>query len=154
MSELADKIQKDLVAAMKNRDELKLSTLRMLKAAMQLAMTEKGHKGDLKDDEFVALVRRLIKQRVEAAELYKKGGANDRAESELAEVKVLESYMPAQLSDDEIAEIVAKTAEALGVKGPKDMGKLMGKTMAAVKGKADGSKVREIVQQYLSKLVK
>ena len=90
MSDLAGKIQSDLVAAMKNKDELKLSVLRMLKSAMQLAQVEKGKENALTDDDVLVLVRRLIKQRVEAAEMYKSGGAADRAERELAEAQVLE----------------------------------------------------------------
>ena len=101
----------------------------------------------------LVLVRRLIKQRVEAAEMYKSGGAADRAERELAEAQVLEIYQPAQLSDEDILKIVAKVAEETGAAGPKDMGKMMGKTMAAVKGQADGNRVKSAVQHYLNQLV-
>ena len=154
MSDLAGKIQSDLVAAMKNKDELKLSVLRMLKSAMQLAQVEKGKENALTDDDVLVLVRRLIKQRVEAAEMYKSGGAADRAERELAEAQVLEIYQPAQLSDEDILKIVAKVAEEeTGAAGPKDMGKMMGKTMAAVKGQADGNRVKSAVQHYLNQLV-
>lgn len=153
MSDLAGKIQSDLVAAMKNKDELKLSVLRMLKSAMQLAQVEKGRENALTDDDVLVLVRRLIKQRVEAAEMYKSGGAADRAERELAEAQVLEIYQPAQLSDEDILKIVAKVAEETGAAGPKDMGKMMGKTMAAVKGQADGNRVKSAVQHYLNQLV-
>ena len=85
MSDLAVKVQSDLVAAMKNKDELTLSVLRMLKSSIQLMQVEKGKDKELTDDDVLVLVRRLIKQRVEAAEMYKAGGANDRAERELAE---------------------------------------------------------------------
>ena len=153
MSDSAGKIQSDLVASMKNKDELKLSVLRMLKSAMQLAQVEKGKENALTDDDVLVLVRRLIKQRVEAAEMYKSGGAADRAERELAEAQVLEIYQPAQLSDEDILKIVAKVAEETGAAGPKDMGKMMGKTMAAVKGQADGNRVKSAVQHYLNQLV-
>ena len=153
MSDLANKIQNDLVAAMKNKDELTLSVLRMLKSAIQLAQVEKGKDNALTDDDVLALVRRLIKQRIEAAEMYKNGGAADRAERELAEVKALEAYQPAQLSDEDILKVVVRVAEETGAKGPKDMGKMMGKAMAAVKGQADGSRVKGAVQQYLNQLV-
>ncbi|WP_034444174.1 GatB/YqeY domain-containing protein [Cloacibacillus evryensis] len=153
MSDLAGKIQSDLVVAMKNKDELKLSVLRMLKSAMQLAQVEKGKENALTDDDVLVLVRRLIKQRVEAAEMYKSGGAADRAERELAEAQVLEIYQPAQLSAEDILKIVAKVAEETGAAGPKDMGKMMGKTMAAVKGQADGNRVKSAVQHYLNQLV-
>ncbi len=153
MSGLVDKIQSNLVTAMKNKDELTLSVLRMLKSSIQLAQVEKGKDNALTDDDVLVLVRRLIKQRTEAAEMYKSGGAADRAERELAEIKVLEAYQPAQLSDEDILKIVAKVAEETGAAGPKDMGKMMGKTMAAVKGQADGNRVKSAVQQYLSQLV-
>ena len=153
MSGLVDKIQSNLVTAMKNKDELTLSVLRMLKSSIQLAQVEKGKDNALTDDDVLVLVRRLIKQRTEAAEMYKNGGAADRAERELAEIKVLEVYQPAQLSDEDILKIVAKVAEETGAAGPKDMGKMMGKTMAAVKGQADGNRVKSAVQQYLSQLV-
>ncbi|MDO5114747.1 MAG: GatB/YqeY domain-containing protein [Synergistaceae bacterium] len=152
MSDLAVKIQSDLVTAMKNKDELKLSVLRMLKSAIQLAQVEKGREVSLSDDDILVLVRRLIKQRAEAAEMYKSGGAGDRAARELEEIKVLEAYQPAQLSDEDILKIVARIAEESGAAGPKDMGKMMGKTMAAVKGQADGNRVKAAVQQYLSQL--
>lgn len=153
MSGLVDKIQSNLVTAMKNKDELTFSVLRMLKSSIQLAQVEKGKDNALTDDDVLVLVRRLIKQRSEAAEMYKNGGASDRAERELAEIKVLEAYQPAQLSDEDILKIVAKVAEETGAAGPKDMGKMMGKTMAAVKGQADGNRVKSAVQQYLSQLV-
>ena len=152
MSDLAVKVQSDLVAAMKNKDELTLSVLRMLKSSIQLMQVEKGKDKELTDDDVLVLVRRLIKQRVEAAEMYKAGGANDRAERELAEVKVLEAYQPAQMSDEDIAALVAKIAGEVGAKGPKDMGKVMGKVMAAVKGQADGNRVKAAVQQHLASL--
>ena len=152
MSDLSERIQHDLTAAMKAKDELTLSVLRMLKSAEQLAQVEKGKDNLLTDDEVLVIVRRLIKQRNEAAEMYKAGGALDRAEAELAEAKILEVYQPAQLSDEDLAKIVAETAAQVGASGPKDMGKLMGKSIASVKGQADGNRVKEQVQKYLASL--
>ena len=152
MSDLAEKIQKDLVSAMKQKDELSLSVLRMLKSALQLARTEKGKTGDLTDDDILVLVRRLVKQRVEGAAIYRDHGAADRADRELAEVKVLERYLPAQLSDEELAAVVADTAAQAGATGPRDMGKVMGKAMAAVAGRAEGGRVKAAVQKHLASL--
>lgn len=152
MSALTSKIQADLVSAMKNREETKLSVLRMLKSSMQLAQVEKGRDSELGDDEVLVLLRRLIKQRVEAAEMYKAGGAEDRALNELEEAKILEAYLPEQLSDEALNAIVAEAASAVGATGMKDMGKTMGKAMAAVNGQADGNRVKEAVQKYLSSL--
>ena len=152
MSNLVTQIQNDIIAAMKSRDELKLSVLRMLKSAIQLAQIEKGKDTPLTDDDVLVLVRRLIKQRIEAAEMYKAGGVADRADSELAEAKILEVYQPAQLSDEDLAKIVAEIASQIGASGPKDMGKMMGKVIAAAKGQADGNRVKAEVQKYLSSL--
>ena len=152
MSNLVTQIQNDMIAAMKSRDELKLSVLRMLKSAIQLAQIEKGKDTPLTDDDVLVLVRRLIKQRIEAAEMYKAGGVADRADSELAEAKILEVYQPAQLSDEDLAKIVAELASQIGASGPKDMGKMMGKVIAAAKGQADGNRVKAEVQKYLSTL--
>jgi len=145
-------IQSDLVQAMKNKEETKLAVLRMLKSAMQLAQVEKGKGGELTDEDILVLVRRLIKQRVEAAELYKNGGAEDRAAQELAEAKILEVYQPAHLGDEELEKAVAEAANSVGATGPKDMGKVMGRAMAAVKGQADGKRVQQAVMKYLSTL--
>ena len=150
MSDLELKIQNDLVDAMKKRDELRLSVLRMLKSAIQMAQIEKGRDLPLTDDEVLVIVRRLIKQRNEAAEMYRSGGAHDRAETELAEVKVLDSYQPEQLSDEEIVKIVTEISTQVEASGLKDMGKVMGKTVAAVKGRAEGGRIKELVLKHLS----
>lgn len=152
MSALISRIQADLVSAMKNREETKLSVLRMLKSSIQLAQVEKGKDSELVDDEVIVLLRRLIKQRVEAAEMYKSGGAADRAWSELEEAKFLEAYLPEQLSDEALNAIVSEAVQAVGATGMKDMGKVMGKAVAAVKGQADGNRVKTVVQQHLSLL--
>ena len=152
MTNLVQQIQTDMVAAMKSREETKLSVIRMLKSAVQLAQVEKGKDNPLTDDDVLILVRRLIKQRNEAAEMYKNGGAHDRAARELEEAKVLDKYLPAQVSDEELCKIITEIAGQIGVTGPRDMGKVMGKAMAAVNGQADGNRVKAQVQKYLSGL--
>lgn len=149
---LLEQIQSDLVQAMKNKEESKLAVLRMLKSAVQLAQVEKGKDAEFTDEDVLVLVRRLIKQRHEAAELYKSGGAEERAAQELAEAKILEVYQPAQLGDDELEKAVVEAAKSVGATGPKDMGKVMGRAMAAVKGQADGKRVQQAVMKYLSTL--
>lgn len=150
MSELVLRIQNDLVDAMKKREELRLSVLRMLKSSIQMAQIEKGKDIPLTDDEVLSIVRRLIKQRNEAAEMYRSGGAQDRADKELEEAGILEKYQPEQLSDEEIDGIVAEISVQVGATGPKDMGKVMGKAVAAVKGRADGGRIKELVIKHLS----
>ena len=137
---------------MKMRDDLRLSVLRMLKSAAQMAQIEKGKRYPLTDDEVIVLVR-LIKQRNEAAEMYRSGGAPDRAQTELDEIKVLDSYQPEQLPEEEIIRIVAEISSQVGASGPKDMGKVMGKAMAEVKGRADGGKVKDLVLKHLSSML-
>ena len=153
MSDLLLRIQNDLVDAMKKRDDLRLSVLRMLKSAAQMAQIEKGKDIPLTDEEVLVLVRRLIKQRNEAAEMYRSGGAPDRAQTELDEIKVLDSYQPEQLPEEEIIRIVAEISSQVGASGPKDMGKVMGKAMAEVKGRADGGKVKDLVLKHLSSML-
>lgn len=153
MSDLLLRIQNDLVDAMKKRDDLRLSVLRMLKSAAQMAQIEKGKDIPLTDDEVLVLVRRLIKQRNEAAEMYRSGGAPDRAQTELDEIKVLDSYQPEQLPEEEIIRIVAEISSQVGASGLKDMGKVMGKAMAEVKGRADGGKVKDLVLKHLSSML-
>ena len=150
MPDLVLRIQNDLVAAMKKRDELSLSVLRMLKSAIQMAQIEKGRDLALSEDEVLVIVRRLIKQRNEAAEMYRSGGAQDRADRELDEAKVLDSYQPEQLSDEEIEKIVTDILPLVGATGLKDMGKVMGKAVAAVKGRAEGERVKNMVLKHLS----
>ena len=148
---LTQDITHDLTQAMKERSEPKLSTLRMLKAELQKLQADKGRGVEITDEDVYAVIRRLIKQRKDAAEQYASGGANDRAESELSEIKILEPYLPVQMSDEKIDEIVAASASEINASGPKDMGKLMKAVMSKVKGQADGSKVKERVNAFLNK---
>lgn len=142
----------DLLAAMKARDELKLSVLRMLKAEFQKAQADKGKASALTEEETLALVRRLVKQRREAAEQYEAAGASGRAQEELREIIVLDAYLPAQLSDEELDTLIRSTAEKAAIASPKDMGKLMSALMPLVAGRADGKRVKERATAYLTSL--
>ena len=148
---LAQDIAKDLVQAMKAREEPKLSTLRMLKAELQKLQADKGKSAEITDEDVHAVIKRLIKQRKDAAEQYKSGGANDRAESELAEIKILEPYLPKQLDDSELDKIIAESAVEINASSPKDMGKLMKTVMKKTAGQADGSRVKDKVNAFLNK---
>jgi uncharacterized protein YqeY len=136
---------------MKDRDELRLGTLRMLKAALQLAQVEKGKADPLSDDDVLSVIQRLIKQRKEASEQYRAHGAEERAARELEEARILETYRPEQLTDPEIEALAKEAALSVGAQSPRDMGKVMGALMPKVKGKADGSRVREAVAKLLEK---
>ncbi|MBN1333449.1 MAG: GatB/YqeY domain-containing protein, partial [Synergistales bacterium] len=140
MSELFERIQADLVHAMKARESLKLSTLRMLKAEIQKAeVAESRADSPVSDEEVISLVQRLIKQRNEAAEQFSGGGAHERARQEMEEVAILEQYLPRQLSEEELDSIIQEVCEDVMAVGIKDMGRVMGKVMPKVKGKAEGN---------------
>ena len=147
---LTQQIAQDLTQAMKERTEPKLGTLRMLKAELQKLQADKGKGVEITDDDVFTVIKKLIKQRKEAAEQYSSGGAADRAESELAEIKILEPYLPKQLSDEEIDALISESAKEINAASPKDMGKLMKTVMAKVKGLADGSRVKERVSTFLN----
>ena len=147
---LTERVAVDLVAAMKERAELRLSVLRMLKAEFQRAQADKGRAAELTEDDAQMLVRRLIKQRKEAAEQYRAAGAAERAEAELAEAAVLEVYLPAQLGDAELDALVAEAAKEAGAASPRDMGKLMRVLMPRVAGRADGNRVKERVTAFFA----
>ena len=144
----------DLLAAMKAREELKLSVLRMLKAEFQKAQADKGRASDLTEEEATALVRRLVKQRKEAAEQYEAAGASGRAQEELSEITVLEKYLPAQLSDDELDAMVRESAENVKAASPKDIVKMMSALMPLVAGRADGKRVKDKATAYLASLAR
>ena len=147
---LTQDITHDLTQAMKERTEPKLSTLRMLKAELQKLQADKGKAAVISDDDVYTVIRRLIKQRKDAAEQYAAGGANDRAEAELAEIKILEPYLPKQLSDEELDAMIKEAAAEINAASPKDMGKLMKAVMSKAKGLADGNHVKEKVSAFLN----
>ncbi|MBQ7217676.1 MAG: GatB/YqeY domain-containing protein [Synergistaceae bacterium] len=148
---LVQQITHDLTQAMKAREEPKLSALRMLKAELQKLQADKGKSYEITDSDVQTVIKRLIKQRKDAAEQYSSGGAADRAAAELAEVKILEPYLPSQLTDEALTVIITEAAAEINASSPKDMGKLMKAVMSKAKGQADGSRVKELVNTFLNK---
>lgn len=146
-----EQVNADLMAAMKSKEEPRLSTLRMLKAELQKLRAEKGRDAEISDEDAMAAVRRLIKQRVDAAEQYRIGGAEERAAEELAEAETLKPYLPAQLDDAEIEAVISAAAAEVGASTQKDMGKLMKAVMAKTSGRADGKRVKELVTAFLNR---
>jgi len=145
----AEKIQQELTAAMKAREELRLRVLRMLKTALHNRKIEKG--AELDDPESLAVVKSLIKQRREAAEAYRKGGAADRAAEEEKEIGILEGYLPAAVSDDAVRAAIDEAVKETAATSAKDMGKVMKAVMSRFAGQnIDGKKVSELVRQRLS----
>ena len=149
MSVLTDRVSADLKAAMKEHRELELSVYRMLKAEIQKFHADKGLDYEVTDDDVITIVGRLAKQRREAAEQYKAVGAADRAQNELDECRVLEVYLPKQLSADEVEKVVRAAVAETGASGPRDMGKAMKAVMPKVKGAADGKLVKDTVMRVL-----
>lgn len=149
MSVLTERVSADLKLALKERRELELSVCRMLKAEIQKFQADKGVSYEITDDDVISLMGRLVKQRKEAAEQFAAGGAQDRADSELAEVKVLEKYLPAQLSAEDVERIVRETVAEIGASSPKEMGKVMKAVMPKLKGQADGKLVKNVVMRVL-----
>jgi uncharacterized protein YqeY len=146
---IVDRITQEMTHAMKNREELKLSTLRMVKSALKNKEIDKRQALD--DKEAVAVLSTLIKQRKESIEQFTKGGRTELAEKEKAEIEIIESYMPKALGEDEIASAVKATIAEMGSPTMKDMGTVMKNTMAKFGGaRVDGKIVSEIVKRELA----
>ncbi len=135
---------------MKNRNKDTLAVVRMLKASVQNAQIEAGH--DLTPDEEVAVMSREYKQRKESLEEFQKAGRQDLIDKTNNELKVVEKYMPKQLSADDVKKIVTETVQQVGAASMKDFGKVMGAVMPKVKGQADGKLVNQTVKETLSNL--
>lgn len=145
----SERIQKELTGAMKAREELRLSVLRMLKTALHNRRIEKG--SELDEAEALAVVKSLIKQRREAAEEFRKGGRADRAAEEEKEIALLETYLPAAVSEDALKAAIEDAVRETGAASPKDMGKVMKAVMGRFAGQnVDGKRVNELVRQRLS----
>lgn len=132
---------------MKARDEIRLSTLRLLSSALNYEFIAKQHV--LSEEEELSVVRREAKKRKEAIEAYEKAGALERAEKEKKEMAILEEYLPAQISDEELVKIVDAAIEEIGRAAMADMGKVMGVVMSKVGGAADGGRVSKMVSEKL-----
>lgn len=145
---MKDRIAKDIVTAMKEKDKVTLETLRMVKGAIQ--MEEIKAKKELTDDDIALVIGKQIKTRKESIEEFKKGNREDLISKTTEEIKVLEKYMPEQLSIEEIDAIVTRAISELGASIPSDMGKVMGKVTPLLKGKADMGLVSKLVKDKLN----
>ena len=145
---LEDRIVQELKAAMKAKDELRVSCLRMLKTAMKNKQVERGEK--LKDEDIEGIISSLVRKGQEASGEYKKGGREDLAAKEEEEIKILYDYLPEQFSSVDIENILKEIISELSVSSPKDLGKVMKVAMARMAGKAQGKEVNEIARKLLS----
>lgn len=145
---IPEKLNEDMKTAMKEKNQLKLSTIRMVKASLKYAEIEKkDHK--LEDADILQVLQKEAKKRREASEEFKKGNREELAQKELDELKVIEEYLPKQLSKEEIEIEVKKIISEIPEVDRVNMGKVMGKVMPAFKGRADGSLVNAIVKGLL-----
>lgn len=145
---IVEQVEKDLVAALKAQEALKLSVLRMMKAALVNRKIELGKA--LEDPEAISVLRTLVKQRRESVEAYRKGSRNDLADKEEAEIKIVEAYLPAAASEAEIDAAVAAAIAETGAASVTDLGKVMKAAMAVLAGKnVDGKRVNEKVRAKL-----
>ena len=147
---LEQKIQQDIMAAMKAHDNVRTNAVRAIKSAILLAKTAEGGKKELEDADIIKLIQKLLKQRKEAAEQYVAAGRLELADNELAEAKVLEEYVPKQLTPEEIEARVREIIAQTGAASPADMGKVMGVASRQLAGMADGRTLSTIVRQLLA----
>jgi len=144
---ITKRLQDDLKTAMKERDKLRVSTLRMLISEMKNAQLEE--RGDLSGEKELSVLTSYAKKRRESIKGYEQGGREDLAENERRELEIVMSYLPEQAGEDEIRAEVARIIEETGASGPQDMGKVMGPLMAKFKGRADGAVVKTITMEQL-----
>ena len=149
---LKQKILDDLKTAMKAGDTVKRDTLRMLDSMIKNVEIEKQKReSGLTDEEIQEVISRAVKQRKDAVAQYTAGGRADLAEKENKEIEILMEYLPEQMSEDAVREIVKNIISQVGVAGMADIGKVMGAAMAKLKGQADGNLVKKIVEEELGK---
>ncbi|MCI8778476.1 MAG: GatB/YqeY domain-containing protein [Bacilli bacterium] len=147
---MKNRILEDLKLAMKAQDKEKLSVVRMVKGAIQMEELNKKH--ELNDDEVIAIISKQIKSRKEAIVEFEKANRNDLVEQNQKEIEILNTYMPEQLSDDEINKIIDEAFTKINPTSERDMGKIIGSISPLLKGKADMGSVSKIVKERLSSL--
>ncbi|MGM0844193.1 MAG: GatB/YqeY domain-containing protein [Bacillota bacterium] len=146
---LLDRLNNDMKQAMRNKEKEKLSVIRMLKAALQNEAIKHGQQ-ELSQDEELTVLSREVKQRKDSLQEFQNAGREDLVEKIQTELTYVEIYMPEQLSEDEVSNIIKQAIDETGASSKADMGKVMGAIMPKVKGKADGALVNKLVQNHLS----
>ncbi len=147
---LQQQVMEQMKTAMKAKDKVALESLRAIKSALLLARTETGSAAEMTEEDEVKLVQKLVKQRKDSAAIFREQGRDDLADPELAQVAVIEQFLPAQLSGDDIEKVVVQTIDATGASGMQDMGKVMGIVSKKLAGQADGKTISTIVKRKLS----
>lgn len=147
---LKEKIEADLKEAMKQKAELKISVFRMFLSSLHNKTIEKRAKGvETTEDDVVATIHSEVKKRKDSIQEFGKGGRQDLVDKESAELRILEQYLPAELSDDDLEKIVKKVLETIGLVTVKDFGRVMGQVMKETKGQASGNRVSVVVKKFL-----
>ena len=147
---LRDKLEEDIKESMRRRDQSRVDALRFLKFAVQAV--EKERRETLDDQAMVEVASKQANDRRESVKAFREGGRTELADKEASELAVLEEYLPPQLSEDEIVALIRETVEAVGATGPRDRGKVMGRLMPQVRGKADGAEVNRLASEILDSL--
>ena len=147
---LQEQVMEAMKTAMKAKDTVALESLRAMKSAFLLARTEQGSGHSLSEADEIKLVQKLVKQRRDSAAIYQQQGREDLAGPELAQAEIIEKYLPAQLSEAEIEEVVERTIKATGASGMQDMGKVMGIVSKELAGQADGKTISGVVRKKLT----
>jgi hypothetical protein len=148
---LEQKIMSDLKTAMLAKNEAALRSLRAVKAAILLAKTSEGSSGELKEEDEIKLLQKLVKQRKDSLEIFQQQNRTDLAKKEQEEIEIIEKFLPIQLSAEELKAIVSKIISDVGASSPADMGKVMGVATKQLAGKADGKTISSLVKELLAK---
>lgn len=150
MGKIEDQIPVDLKTAMFAKDKVKLAALRAVKSAFLLEKTKEGFSGNISDDQAQQIISKLHKQRMDAYQIYVDQKREDLANEESEQANVLEIYLPKQLSEEELTKELKNIIDSLGASSMSDIGRVMGKAMGLLKGKADGSLISKITKELLS----
>ena len=148
---LFEQVSEDIKKAMLAKDKVALDALRGIKKEFLEAKTAKGGDGELHDVKALQILQKLVKQRKESAEMYSAANRPELAEEELAQCKIIEQYLPAMLSEEELAEALKAIITQVGAAGPQDMGKVMGVATKQLAGKAEGKAINLKVRELLNK---
>ena len=146
---LIDKISSSIISAMKEKNASELESLRAIKSALLLAQTKKGSERNVGQSEEVKILQKLVKQRKESAEIYNKQNRLELADVEIRQSKIIERFLPAQISMEDLEKIIIEIINQTGAEGMKDMGKVMGIASTKLSGKADGKTISNIVRSKL-----
>jgi len=147
---LIEKISEAIKASMKEKNTISLESLRAVKSALLLAQTQKGNSSGISAEEEIKILQKLVKQRKESAEIYISQNRSELAEVEIKQSKIIERFLPKQLSPEEVEKIVSELINKTGASGMKDMGKIMGMASKQLSGVADGKTISNIVRNKLS----